>query len=112
MFKTSDGGESWTPSGLTGLSVWALAIDPEMPTTLYTGTEAGVFKSADGGGSWTANNNKLTNLAVLVLVFDPQNPSRIYGGTGGGGVFAASSQTSCGYSISPTGPSLSSSGVK
>ena len=31
----------------------ALAIDPTTPSTLYAGTNGGVFKSTDAGATWT-----------------------------------------------------------
>jgi hypothetical protein len=34
----------WTSHGPEGVSVSALAIDPSTPTTLYAGTDNGVFK--------------------------------------------------------------------
>src|SRR5213594_1715584 len=60
VFKSSDGGGSWTHTSLTGVDVRALAIDPLTPTTRYAGTYgAGVFKSTDGGTSWIAANTGL-----------------------------------------------------
>ena len=40
-------------------TVRALAIDPSTPTTLYAGTERGVYKSTDGGDTWAGVNNGL-----------------------------------------------------
>ena len=47
-------------NGLTNKNVYTLAIDPLIPSTLYAGTQGGVFKSADWGGSWSAINSGLT----------------------------------------------------
>jgi photosystem II stability/assembly factor-like uncharacterized protein len=61
IWKTIDGGSSWTPltDDMPDLRVGALAIDPLNPQTIYWGTQdnefgigAGVFKSTDGGFSW------------------------------------------------------------
>jgi hypothetical protein len=43
VFKSTDGGGTWSAvnNGLTNAYVWALAIDPQTPSTLYTGTEGG-----------------------------------------------------------------------
>ena len=47
----------WTSNGPGGGPVYALAIDPATPGTLYAGTSGGgVFKSTNGGGSWSAVN--------------------------------------------------------
>src|SRR5438094_875201 len=57
VFKSTDGGATWSASGLTDASVLALALDPQTPTTLYAGTYGGgVFKSTDGGTTWSAMN--------------------------------------------------------
>ena len=58
----SAGTNVWTSNGPEGGSIYALAIDPETPTTLYAGTwGGGVFKSTNGGGNWSAVNTGLTN---------------------------------------------------
>ena len=45
----------WTTLGPEGGTVYALAIDPTTPTTLYAGTyDNGVFTSTTGGNSWSA----------------------------------------------------------
>ena len=63
VFKSTDSGGTWTAAntGLTSRSVYALAIDPTSPATLYAGTHGGgVFKSTDSGGTWAAANTGLT----------------------------------------------------
>jgi uncharacterized repeat protein (TIGR01451 family) len=79
----------WTTGGpSSGGPVYALAIDPSTPATVYAGTAVGgAFKSTDSGGSWTAVNAGLTNLAVMALAIDPSRPATLYAGTNGGGVF-------------------------
>src|SRR5207249_1064697 len=43
VFKTTDGGESWTALnfGLTTPRVWSLALDPSNPSRLYAGSVGG-----------------------------------------------------------------------
>src|SRR3989442_1257710 len=88
VFKSTDGGVSWSASGPTNIytSVTALAIDAVTPTTLYAGSIywPGVFKSTDGGASWNA-----TELArgVLSLAIDPLTPTTLYAGDDASGVF-------------------------
>ncbi|MFI5165901.1 MAG: WD40/YVTN/BNR-like repeat-containing protein [Thermoanaerobaculales bacterium] len=62
VFKSVDGGEHWVParSGLeqgsrSSGNFWtpALAIDAYNPSTLYAGTEMGVFKTSDGANTWS-----------------------------------------------------------
>jgi hypothetical protein len=43
VFKSTDGGTTWSAAGLSGNRVFALAIDPTTPSTLYAGTNAGVL---------------------------------------------------------------------
>ena len=72
MFKSTNAGATWTPSGtgLTGTPS-ALAVVPNAPQTLYAGTgSAGVFKSTDGGASWSPLNTGLTNLQISALAVD------------------------------------------
>jgi len=90
VFESTDNGGSWTPinNGLTGVSVYAIAVDPVTPTTLYAGTaDAGMFRSLDSGANWTAINNGLTTMSVTAVAIDAQTPTTIYAGTSGGGVF-------------------------
>ena len=80
VFKSTNGGGSWTNTGLTDAQVRSLAIDPVTPTTIYAGTGvSGVFKSTDGGGSWT--NIGLTDLHIQSLAIDSLTPTTIYAGT-------------------------------
>src|SRR3989442_9845114 len=82
LYKTTDGGSSWSPAGLTNLRVRALAVDPQSPATHYAGTSGGgVFKSTDGGESWSAVNTGLINLDVPALAIYPQTPTTLYPGT-------------------------------
>ena len=72
----------------------SLAIDPGNSSTLYAGTNAGVFKSTDGGESWSAVNTGLPESissgnypAVISLAVDPASNSTVYAVISGYGVF-------------------------
>jgi len=82
VFKSMDGGESWTAinSGLPStITVRSLDIAPTNPKTLYAGTASdGVFKSIDGGNSWSAINSGLASNYVSCLAIDPSNSQTIY----------------------------------
>ena len=82
---TQAGVDRWTNLGPGGGSVvLALAIDPTVPTTLYAGTSAGVFRSVDSGASWVPARNGLTQPKVQALVIDPKLPGTLYAATPGG----------------------------
>ena len=77
--KSIDGGRNWAEAstGLQGI-VRTLAIDPQTSTTLYAGTDQGLYKSTDGSGYWSAVNLSLQNLSALAI--DPLSPSILYAG--------------------------------
>lgn len=89
VYKTENGGASWwrcsdgLPSGGSGY----LAIDPQIPSTLYVRSERdGEFKSTDGGASWFPINNGLPPW-IYSFAIDPVTTSTLYAGTWGYGVF-------------------------
>jgi subtilisin family serine protease len=87
IYKSTDGGASWTPvnAGLGDLWLYAIVADPSSGQVLYAGANSGgVFKSTDGGGSWFAANNGLANLNLRSLAVDPANSQLLYAGTQGG----------------------------
>jgi photosystem II stability/assembly factor-like uncharacterized protein len=49
LYKSTDGGVSWTQitNGLTATGIYALLFDPASASTVYAGTNAGVFESTD-----------------------------------------------------------------
>jgi photosystem II stability/assembly factor-like uncharacterized protein len=99
VFRSTDSGGTWAavntglPSltiaitGVTNLIVWALAINPTTPATLYAGTwNGGVFKSTDSGGTWAAANTGLptTYIYIQALAINPTTPATLYAGTSDG----------------------------
>jgi len=70
----------WQTLGLANVHVRALA---QIGTTLYAGTDAGVFLY-NSGTIWTAKNAGLTNTDVLALAAADQN---FFAGTNNGGVY-------------------------
>jgi hypothetical protein len=105
VFKTTNGGESWTPPSaqLFNTDILAMAIDPSTPSTLYAATVSlsdfpdSLFKSTDGGASWTES---LHGHDVYSLAIDPSAPATIYAGTGDEGVLKS---TDGGASWNPVG---------
>jgi photosystem II stability/assembly factor-like uncharacterized protein len=103
VFKSLDGGTTWGQmnEGLPEGWVYALAVDPLQPSTLYAGTHSmGVFKSLDGGMTWAPKNDGLVttnhpspdNLRIRSIAIDPRNPQNLTIGVwGGSGVFESDS---------------------
>jgi photosystem II stability/assembly factor-like uncharacterized protein len=77
----------WETHG-PGQPIYALAIDPANPSTLYAGADMGnVFKSTDAGGSWMLANSGVADQTVRALVIDPTDSATVYAGTAGAGVY-------------------------
>jgi len=112
VFKSTDGGVSWSSAGLANTNVSTLAIDPLSPQTVYAGTngalgvgKAGLYKSTDGGSSWSSTG--LTNTDVRTVVIDPISPQTIYASTNAG-VFKS---TDAGVNWSSVNTGLTSTGI-
>ena len=96
VFKSSDQGRTFQPTGLSGLAVGALAIDPSNPQTLYaapygvpifTATNGrGVFKSVDAGATWSPALD-LQSYAFRSIVVDPHDGATVYASWTTGTVF-------------------------
>ena len=104
---------TWKAIGPEGRKIYAVAIDPSNTSTIYAGTDDGVFKSTDGGESWSATG--LTNTNVNALAIDPANHSIIagtdddvYRSTDGGGhwYFSVGPSNVNGLAIDPTNPDI------
>ena len=83
VFKTTNGGTTWTQLSSTNNSSWyyvnRLAISPDS-ATLLAATQSGIWRSTDGGTIWS---QRLANEA-LDINFDPSNSSKaIASGWGG-----------------------------
>ena len=87
VYKSLDGGKSWTSMGLEKTRhIHRIKIDPTDPNTVYVGAigspwgehpERGVFKTTDGGVTWEKVlfvNNKT---GVADLIMDPTNPNKL-----------------------------------
>jgi len=71
----------WVSNGLEGKVIYAIAIDPSRPPTLYAGLRDGVSKSLDGGLSWQSSGSGLPQATVWALAIDYSNPGTLYAGT-------------------------------
>ena len=102
VWKTTDGGVSWTPLAdqIANIAVNSMAMDPADPETIYAGTGegyfreiergtwlplrgAGIFKSDDGGATWShlPNTDGEDFHWVNDLIISTGNSKRIYAAT-------------------------------
>jgi photosystem II stability/assembly factor-like uncharacterized protein len=75
VYRSSDRGTTWGPSGLPGATIGALTVDSGSGAIYATTTSGAVFQTADGGGSW---QTAPANLAYGEIVTDPRDPATSY----------------------------------
>src|SRR5438309_4775750 len=84
VYKSIDGGRSWRAANTDSndTCIHALAVDPQMPTTVYAANGGGVSKSTDGGTTWSTASDGLPGNPVFQLAIDPQTPTTLYASGG------------------------------
>jgi photosystem II stability/assembly factor-like uncharacterized protein len=88
MYKTTDGGKSWSHIGLEdSQQIGYVIIHPENADVVYVAAlghpygpnaERGVFRTRDGGKSWQRILGKDNDTGAIDLAFEPGNPNVIY----------------------------------
>jgi photosystem II stability/assembly factor-like uncharacterized protein len=88
MYKSADGGKTWTHIGLEdSQQIGRVIVSPSDPDLVYVAAlghpyganaERGVFRSKDGGKSWQRILGKDSDTGAIDLAFEPGNPSVIY----------------------------------
>lgn len=70
VFKTTNGGASWQDASgdLPDLPVNDIAIDPDLPSTIYLGTDSGVMFTTNGGTNWSQLGSGIPRAVVFSLV--------------------------------------------
>ncbi|HET9794969.1 MAG TPA: hypothetical protein VFS34_10940 [Thermoanaerobaculia bacterium] len=94
LYKSDDGGASWTETGESVLQGFlnAIAIAPSSSSTVVVGSSNGVYVSTDAGVNWKASNSGLVDSqsqtpAVESIAINPSLSSSIIAGTSGAGTF-------------------------
>ncbi len=87
MYRSADGGKTWTRIGLEETrQIGRILVDPRDANRVYVAAlghaygpnpERGVFRSADGGRTWSRILFKDENTGAIDLALDPSNPKTI-----------------------------------
>jgi photosystem II stability/assembly factor-like uncharacterized protein len=90
VWKTTDGGTTWTPltDQEASLSIGAVALDPSNPDVVYVGTGeqnyaidnyngAGILKSVDGGRTWINIPGPFANSRIGAIAVKPDDSNTV-----------------------------------
>ena len=88
VYKTTDGGKSWTNMGLKdGMQISGIAVDTNDPNRVFVAVMGhpygpnhtrGVFRSSDGGKNWEQVLYKDDDTGAAAVAIDPSNPNVVY----------------------------------
>jgi len=88
VYKSTDGGQSWTHMGLeTSQHVGRIVIHPTDTDTVYVAAlgalwganeERGLYKTTDGGKTWTRSLEISRHTGVVDVAMDPRDPNVLY----------------------------------
>ncbi len=98
MYRSDDDGKNWkiVNNGISGYGVFAIAVDPSNPETVYAATDEGLSKSTDAGEHWTTvpqsgkKELRLTgekNKSTHSVAVDPSDGNVVYVGTPHGKIY-------------------------
>lgn len=87
IFKSLDGGRTWTHLGLEATkTIHRILIDPTDPDVVYVGaagdpwtpnSDRGLYKTTDGGTTWEKILYTNDRSGIADLVMDPTNPNKL-----------------------------------
>ncbi len=88
MYKSVDGGKTWTHIGLDEtMQIGRIAVDPHDANIVYVAAlghpyagnaERGVFKTTDGGATWSKVLFKNNDTGAIDISIDPSQPNTVY----------------------------------
>jgi photosystem II stability/assembly factor-like uncharacterized protein len=88
IYKSTDGGKTFTHSGLTDSHTIArIVVHPTNPDVVYVAASGhawtdnemrGVFKTTDGGKTWSKVFYRSARTGAIDLVMDPADPNTLY----------------------------------
>ncbi|GAP05247.1 MAG TPA: hypothetical protein DEQ80_11075 [Anaerolinea thermolimosa] len=84
VYRSTDGGSTWSAAGLGGQTVWGLAVDPANPSRVFAATSvSGTVKlSENAGASWV--DTSLPGAIPYTLAFSPDDPGTLFAATSKG----------------------------
>jgi glucose/arabinose dehydrogenase len=77
VYRTTNGGTTWTKVHTTTVPVRDLAIDPQKPRVLYVSDKYTIHKSTDSGQTWSSLRT-FVDAHANRLTIDPRVPSHVY----------------------------------
>ncbi|MFN8250849.1 MAG: hypothetical protein U0V75_03120 [Ferruginibacter sp.] len=88
IYKSADGGKTWTNTGLKNAQqIGGLAIHPKNENIVFAAAlghpyganeERGVYRTTDGGQTWQRVLYKDENTGAVQVTLDPNNPDVVY----------------------------------
>lgn len=85
LFKSTDGGLTWSPAGCAGGSVPILAVDPTRASTLFAGCSSTssrgatqLLRTTDGGATWSPLTVSTGSLNLYSVVVHPKTAGVVY----------------------------------
>lgn len=88
MYKSTDGGKTWTHIGLENTrQIGRILVDPHDANIIFVAAlghayganpERGVYRSRDGGNTWQLVLHKSDDIGAIDLAFDTQKSATIY----------------------------------
>lgn len=84
IFVSADGGETWSATSIGNGNARALAIDPEVPTTIYLALGSTILKTIDNMATWETIYVEPRAISITDVRIDLSNVTRIYAATAAG----------------------------
>lgn len=90
VFRTQDGGDSWSDAhmGLPIANILALVVDPSAGRIYASAENIGVYTSTDNGMSWNSTGELPAGVKVSSLSVSPEG-GRVFAATNGDGLFVS-----------------------
>ncbi len=111
VYRSSDGGATWTPSDGAGVSslpdipAFRLIVNPYNPVQLFLGTDLGIYVSQDGGNTWASDTSMVDVIVEELALDNGPNSNWLFAFTYGRGIYRiplpGAANPGCTYSVSP-----------